>query len=104
MLWARRAGPLLGAAENGRGPGAKPVALLGWWMDIWSIYLSLSTTNQNHLYIRLGFFPKSKIIKEVVRVSFLTLALFKSSLPSCLNKDRPIMERNTPKIPSSPNP
>ena len=42
MSWARRAGPLLGAAESGRGPDAKPIALLGRWMDIWSIYLSLS--------------------------------------------------------------
>ena len=30
------------AAVNGCGPGAKPIALLGWWMDIWPIYLSLS--------------------------------------------------------------
>ena len=45
MFWARRAGPLLGAAENGRGPDTKPIALLGWWMDIWSIYLSLSPIN-----------------------------------------------------------
>ena len=31
---------------------------------------NLSTTNQNHLYIRLGFFPKSKHKKKMLGFSF----------------------------------
>ena len=31
---------------------------------------NLSTTNQNHLYIRLGFFPKSKHMKKRLGFSF----------------------------------
>ena len=38
MFWARRAGPLLGAAENGRGPDAKPIALIGL-VDGYLVYL-----------------------------------------------------------------
>ena len=56
MSWARRAGLLLGAAESGRGPDAKPIALLGRWRDIWSIYLSLSNNiSKKSIFFRIRF-------------------------------------------------